>query len=421
MPVVLLLCLWWLRRSSGQPFTGRDVWRTLPFFAVALGLALVTIWFQYQRSIGTDVVTTGGFRARLVGAGLAAWFYLARIVFPRHPMFVYPRWNFSPADPANYIPGALLLGAWVLFWWYRNRWARPFFFALTYLLAMLFPVLGFFKIYFQKYSFVADHWLYPAMIGIIALIVGGGAWLVQRAGRTKLRLPKVIGVLAAMAVVAVLAPLTWAQCGIYKDEETLWRATVSRNPKCWLAHHNLASLLDRQCQQELSTSLAAPGYSSPGPALAGKLNEALLHEMAAITWKPDHAAAQYGAGHILSLLNRSEEAISHYRRAVELQPDMLPALDSLAWILATHEKASLRNGPEAVRLARSAVALTDEHDSRTLETLAVASAEAGDFPAAIEVAQKALKLAVVAGERELAGELAAQLRLFQAGQAFRSR
>lgn len=27
--------------------------------------------------------------------------------------------------------------------------------------------------------------------------------------------------LAAMAVVAVLAPLTWAQCGIYKDEETL--------------------------------------------------------------------------------------------------------------------------------------------------------------------------------------------------------
>jgi tetratricopeptide (TPR) repeat protein len=145
------------------------------------------------------------------------------------------------------------------------------------------------------------------------------------------------------------------------------------------------------------------------------LNEALFHEMVAINWKPDHAAA-----HILGLLNRTEEAIPHFRRAIEWEPDMLPALDSLAWILATHERASLRNGPEAVRLATSAVALTSENDSRTLETLALASAEAGDFPAAIEAGQKALKLAVAAGERDLAGELAAQVRLFQTGQAYRS-
>jgi hypothetical protein len=78
------------------------VWRTLPFFTVALGLALVTIGYQYQRSIGTDVVTTDSIPARLVGAGMAAWFYLARIVFPRHPMFVYPRWNFSPADAGGH-------------------------------------------------------------------------------------------------------------------------------------------------------------------------------------------------------------------------------------------------------------------------------------------------------------------------------
>ena len=259
------------------------------------------------------------------------------------------------------------------------------------------------------------------MIGIIAWVVGGGACLVQRMAGPKLRMPKVIGLLVAIALVTVLAPLTWAQCGIYRDEETLWRATISRNPKCWLAHHDLASLIERQCQTELSASLAAPGFSGPSPALTDKLNEALFHEMVTINCKPDHAAAHYGAGHILSLLNRIEEAIPHYRRAIELQPDMLPALDSLAWILATHEKASLRNGPEAVRLAKSAVSLTDEHDSRTLETLAVASAEAGDFPAAIETAQKALKLAAAADERERAGELAAQLRLFQAGQPYRSR
>jgi protein O-mannosyl-transferase len=452
LPVVLLLCVWWRRRLDGQPLTRRDVGRTLPFFAVALALALVTIWFQYQRSIGTDVVATGGFRSRLVGAGMAACFYLARIVFPRHPMFVYPRWNFSPEVAANYLPGAVLLGMWVLCWWYRNRWGRPFFVALSYFLVMLFPVLGFFKIYFQKYSFVADHWLYPAMIGIIALIVGGCAWLLRaKVGRavpsapqpdaetrksaasprtrgalatarpTRVRLANALGVAAAFAVVAVLAPLTWSQCGAYKDEETLWRATLKRNSKCWLAHHNLASLLVAQCQQELASDAGMPGFRGPSPALTQKLNEALFHEMATITWRPDHAAAQYGAAHILSLLNKTEEAIPHLRRAIELQPDMVSALDSLAFILATHENGSLRNGPEAVRLAKSAVALTGEKDPHTLETLAVASAEAGDFPAAIQAGQKALNLAVAAQDRDLAGELAAQLRLYQSGRTVRTR
>src|SRR5207247_1262971 len=91
--------------------------RLFPFFALALLFGLVTIRFQYQRSIGAEIVTTDSPWARLAGAGLAGWFYLARILFPRHPMFVYPRWSFSPSDPINYLPGALIIAAWLLFWW----------------------------------------------------------------------------------------------------------------------------------------------------------------------------------------------------------------------------------------------------------------------------------------------------------------
>jgi len=425
LPVVLLLCVWWLGGPRNRALTKGDVGRALPFFAVALVMALVTIWFQYERSIGTDVVTTGDFRSRLVGAGMAAWFYLARIVFPRNPVFVYPRWNFSPDEVVNYLPGVLLLGVWALCWRYRRGWGRPYFFALTYFLAMLFPVLGFFKIYFQKYSFVSDHWVYPAMIGIIALVVGGGARLVQRfaeaARPARRRLAKVLGVVAATALVAALAPLTWAQCGAYQDEETLWRATLKRNFKCWLAHHNLAGLLLEQCHPELSASGGMPGFGSLSPALTDKLNAALFHEQAALMWKPDHAAAAYGAGYILGLLNRPEEAVQQLRRAIALQPDMVSALDALALLLATPENASVRNGAEPVQLAKRAVALTGERDARLLETLAIASAEAGDFPAAVQAAQKALDLALAAQNRDLAGALAVQLRLFQSGRTLRSR
>ena len=98
---------------------------------------------------------------------------------------------------------------------------------------------------------------------------------------------------------------------------------------------------------------------------------------------------------------------------------MASVLSSLAWILATHEKATVRNPGEAVRLAKSAVALTAEQDPRMLETLAVASAEAGDFPAAIQAAQKAMRLALASGDQDLAGQLAAQLRMLRSGRSIR--
>ena len=41
-------------------------------------------------------------------------------------------------------------------WWRRDRW-RPAFFAGMYFVALLFPVLGFFNVFFFRYSFVGDH------------------------------------------------------------------------------------------------------------------------------------------------------------------------------------------------------------------------------------------------------------------------
>ena len=42
LPVVLLGCVWWQRRSV----RGKDVIRSVPFFALSLILGLVTVWFQ---------------------------------------------------------------------------------------------------------------------------------------------------------------------------------------------------------------------------------------------------------------------------------------------------------------------------------------------------------------------------------------
>src|SRR5208337_3760621 len=93
---------------------------------------------------------------------------------------------------------------------------------LAYFVVMLLPVLGFLNIYFMRYSLVADHWQYFAIIGPIAL----AAAIIRKP------------VLAA-ALLLALGALTWKQCGMYANVETLWQTTLRLNPDCWLAHNNL--------------------------------------------------------------------------------------------------------------------------------------------------------------------------------------
>ncbi|MGI8966742.1 MAG: hypothetical protein ACR2H1_11740, partial [Limisphaerales bacterium] len=169
-PFVLLGCLWWRNGRIGR----RDFLRVLPFFALSFVLALVTIWFQYNRAISTDIVHAASFAARLAGAGWATWFYLFKALVPIHLAFVYPRWEINGGALLSYLPALALLG-WLFFLWaFRKSWGKPFLFGVGYFILTLFPVLGFFNIYFQKYSLVADHWQYTSIIGIIALVIGLG-------------------------------------------------------------------------------------------------------------------------------------------------------------------------------------------------------------------------------------------------------
>jgi Flp pilus assembly protein TadD len=68
------------------------------------------------------------------------------------------------------------------------------------------------------------------------------------------------------------------------------------------------------------------------------------------------------------------------------------ALTDLAWLLATCPKADVRDGQQAVTLARKACELDDWKDPGVIEVLAAALAESGDFAEAVQLQKKAVEM-----------------------------
>ena len=101
----MLLGLAWWRRGRIER---RDLFRSAPFFALALLLIPITILVEHHA--GSEIVRADSFCARLAGAGWAFWFYLYKAIWPLNLMFVYPRWQIDPANALSYVPGLLAVG-----------------------------------------------------------------------------------------------------------------------------------------------------------------------------------------------------------------------------------------------------------------------------------------------------------------------
>lgn len=342
-PFVLLGCAWWQRGR----IVGKDMLRTIPFFVLSLAMSLTTIWFQYNRAIGKDIVVRAdSFFSRLAGAGLAVWFYLYKAVVPCKLTFIYPKWHIDESSFIYYLPGLLLLGLFIILYNYRDGWGRPFFFALSYYVIALFPVLGFFNIYFMKYSLVADHWQYTSIMGVIALSVGLGAYA-YRASSKALRHLLII---AVIVIFGLLSFQTLRQCFIYQSVETLWRDTILKNQNAWLAHYNLGNHLARQGRikeaiDRYSDALKVkPDYSEAhnnlGALLAhkGDIDEAISHLSEALRIDPKNPRAHFNLGIALEKQGNLEQAIVHFSEALRIRPSYTKAQFYLERLLRLNNK-----------------------------------------------------------------------------------
>jgi len=235
---------------------------------------------------------------------------------------------------------------------------------------------------------------------------------------------------AALSIVA-FASLAFAQVSYWRDSETLWKHTLAVTPENDVAENNLGIVLLAQ----------------------GHADEALSHYEAALKLRPDNAVAHANLANVLISRGELTSSIAHLQRALELEPanpdagNLLGfvllregnvgaaisqwtatltknpengnARGNLAWIYATHPDASVRNGTEAVRLAREAANISGGRNALVLRTLAAAYAENGDFSDALATARKARDLGEAQKNSALATELNATIRLYETGKPLR--
>jgi hypothetical protein len=197
LPGVVLLCAWWGRGR----WTSKDWLRAAPFVALAIGMSLLTIAEQrHQIESGGTPEWTLTAAQRLMLAGHAVWFYAGKLLWPTNVCFLYPRWELRTDSVAGWLPIAGLGVVAGLLWHFRRaEWARAAISGCGSFTVALLLVLGFFDIYFFRYSFVADHFQYLASIGLIGAVVSAGAAIFQRAGPRC----RVVETLAATAVLCV--------------------------------------------------------------------------------------------------------------------------------------------------------------------------------------------------------------------------
>jgi protein O-mannosyl-transferase len=357
LPFVLALCIWWMRGK----IRWRDMLALVPFALISALASAWTIWEQkfHARAVGPDWEQT--FLERLIIAGKAIWFYLGKLVWPHPLIFIYPRWDVDSSKVVAYLPLLAAIAGLVALWFIHAKWGRALFFAAVYYVVSLFPVLGFFSVYFFRYSFVSDHFQYLASIGPLALTGAGIATLlgrfcetpdhfvsqldtVPRSGRM-IASPRwrlvLSGGLCGILLVS-LGFLTWRQTAEYHNLFALYRATLQENPGCWMAHYNLGIVLSEQGKTDQAIDhygqavALRPDYAEAHYNLGrllveqGQPGSAIAHYEKAAAINPTDAEAQNNLGVTLFGIGRADDAIAHYQKALEIRPDYAEASCNLA-------------------------------------------------------------------------------------------
>ena len=176
------------------------------------------------------------------------------------------------------------------------------------------------------HELMAEHFLYLPSVGfalVVAVLLDG--WIASGFARP-----------VAYAAIGVLLVLLGARTALrnldWRDDVTLWAATVQTVPENARAQQNLATAYAQRGQHKLAVRhfQLALAITPDNPDViymlgrahqaAGQRDAALARYRRAIELRPDHGPAWFGIGQIFGLEDRLEAALQAFAAAARLRP-----------------------------------------------------------------------------------------------------
>ncbi len=162
-------------------------------------------------------------------------------------------------------------------------------------LGMLVPVIGIVQVGAQAR---ADRYTYLPQIGLYLLLTWAAADLC--ADRRHRRV--VLGGCATVILVALIC-CAHTQASYWRNSETLWAHTLACTSDNFIGHNNLGSALLRR----------------------GRMDEAIAHYRKALQINPDYGDANFDLGDALLQKGCVDEAIPQFQKALQINPDYAEA------------------------------------------------------------------------------------------------
>jgi len=298
LPLVLLLLDYW---PLGRFARGRDGWRAAlrpPWGALfdkiplaALAAASSVITLHAQ-SAGGAVGSLELFPlgARVGNALLSYIRYIALMIWPAGLAIPYP-YDVEALTPLR-VGGAAILLAAISWLVIRSARSRPYLVVgwFWYLITLL-PVIGIVQVGGQS---MADRYTYVPLTGLFVMVV----WGLSERVATRSAKARIAAGVTVSGIVLALAVTAHEQVGHWRDTTHLFTRALSVTRNNAVAHNALGLELYKN----------------------GRLDEAIEHYREAIEISPLYMDARVNVAAALMTTGRTEEAMQHYRAAMRLSP-----------------------------------------------------------------------------------------------------
>jgi len=294
----------WLDRSV------RGIWlEKVPYLIVALAASVNAFLGQYGTAMNPLESVPIPARISIALYGIASYLYRTIVPVGLSPLYTAD----PPLNPFSWyfvLSGVVVAAVTAAVVGLVRRWPAGAALWAAYL-SLVAPVCGLIPIGIQL---AADRYTYLPCLGWALLAAGGwlatwtrrnldGAWTARFA----------LASLAAGSAVVALCVLTPRQVRVWRDTGSLWEQAIRVHPNNGVAHSHLANWLQRQ----------------------GDLHGALNHRSLAMKNRPPDANLYADLGGTLRQLDRPAEAVTAFRKALELDPESIRALNGLGMILAS--------------------------------------------------------------------------------------